>query len=159
MINYFFFLQNYKKIVILLKIFRLKNKKTMKYILSFILCAFLGIYVANAQTQSVLIKTSAQCSMCKDRLEKSLSKTKGIEKVSLNVDTKELAVSYNSKKTSDTKIRTAVANVGYDADDIARNAKAYDKLPSCCKSDAKAKKDKKGCCSGDKAKKGCAEGM
>jgi periplasmic mercuric ion binding protein len=131
----------------------------MKYILSFILCAFLGIYTANAQTQSVLIKTSAQCSMCKDRLEKSLTKNKGIEKVSLNVDTKELAVSYNNKKTSDTKIRTAVANVGYDADDVKRNAKAHDKLPACCKSEVKAQKTKKGCCSEDKAKKGCAEGL
>ncbi len=129
----------------------------MKYILAFILCAFLGANIALAQKQSILIKTSAQCSMCKERLEKSLSKIKGVEKATLNIDTKELSVAYNAQKTNDAKIRTAVSNIGYDADDVNRNAKAHDALPACCKSETKAKK---GCCSsGDKAKKACSEGL
>ena len=76
----------------------------MKYILAFILCAFLGANIALAQKQSILIKTSAQCSMCKERLEKSLSKIKGVEKATLNVDTKELSVAYNAQKTNDARV-------------------------------------------------------
>lgn len=129
----------------------------MKYLVLFALLVFGN--VAYAQKQSVLIKTSAQCGMCKERIEKSLSKNKGIDKVSLNMDTKALEVTYNAKKTNEAKIRTAVSNIGYDADHINRNPKAHDNLPDCCKSEVKTQKEKKaGCCSGG-AKKECKSGI
>jgi len=46
-----------------------------------------------------------------------------------------LTVEYKLGKTSPEKIRTAVSKIGYDADDVVADPKAYEKLPECCKKD------------------------
>lgn len=82
------------------------------------------------------IKTSAVCDMCKETLEKAMAYEKGVKDSKLDVETKVLTVKYDPKKTDLAKIRTAVANSGYDADAVPANPKAYDKLNACCKKDA-----------------------
>ena len=46
----------------------------------------------------VNIKTSAICKMCKNRIEKDLSLTKGVKKADLNLDNKVLVRTYLKKK-------------------------------------------------------------
>lgn len=94
---------------------------------------FFSAHILRAQTDTVKIKTSAQCGMCKKRIENTLNFEKGIKKAELNVETKEAMVIYHSKKTSPEKIKMAIAKAGYDADDIPAHEKAYGKLPQCCK--------------------------
>ena len=84
------------------------------------------------KTETVKIKTSAQCGQCKERIEKALAFEKGVKKATLDVDTKECTVVYNPKKTNAGKLRTAISKTGYDADDVKADAKAYDQLPHCC---------------------------
>jgi periplasmic mercuric ion binding protein len=84
-------------------------------------------------SEEIKIKTSAVCSMCKDRIEKGLSSEKGVKSVSVDTDTKIATVSYNPEKTDPAKIRTAISKIGYDADDVKADPVAYAKLPSCCK--------------------------
>ena len=106
----------------------------------------LGGYHAAAQTataatatakspgaETVQFKTSAVCDMCKARLEKSLAYEKGVKAASLDVDSKVLTVTYNPAKTSPAALRTAVQKTGYDADDLTADARAYERLPECCK--------------------------
>lgn len=81
----------------------------------------------------IKIKTSAECEMCKNTLEKAMSFEKGVKKATLDLSTRELTVVYNPKKTSPEQLRNAIAKVGYDADDVKANNKAYQKLPECCK--------------------------
>ena len=81
----------------------------------------------------IKIKTSSQCSMCKDRLEGVLAFEKGIISSDLNVDTKILTVTYKPAKISPAKIREIVSKTGYDADSIPADKQAYSKLPACCK--------------------------
>ena len=83
--------------------------------------------------QEVKIKTSAVCSMCKDRIEKAMAYEKGVKSAGLDIDTKILTVVYNSKKTNPDKLRDAVTRIGYDADEKTADPKAYEKLPACCK--------------------------
>lgn len=83
--------------------------------------------------ETVKIKTSAQCGMCKDRIEEALAFEKGVKKSELDLDTKIVTVSYKPAKTSVDKIRKAITKVGYDADDVPSDKKAYSKLPACCK--------------------------
>ena len=71
--------------------------------------------------------------MCKMRIEEALAYTKGIKKSELNVETKIATIFYNPKKTDIQKLREAIAKVGYDADEVLANQKAYDELPACCK--------------------------
>ena len=84
-------------------------------------------------TEQVQFKTSAVCDMCKARLEKSLAYEKGVKAANLDVDSKVLTVTYNPAKTSPAALRTAVQKTGYDADDLAADARAYERLPECCK--------------------------
>jgi copper chaperone CopZ len=104
-----------------------------------------------SQSEEVKIKTSAQCEMCKDRIEDKLNYTKGVKYAELDVDSKVLTVKYNTKKLSKGDIKNVVADLGYNADDVKRNEAAHAKLPGCCKSVSKATKS---CCSGG-AKKPC----
>ena len=88
-----------------------------------------GLY---AQTDTVRIKTSAVCDQCKDRIENDLSFEKGVKKVNLDLDTKEVMVVYNTQKTTPAKIAEAITKIGYDADSLKADAKAFKKLPECC---------------------------
>ena len=85
--------------------------------------------------QEIVIKTSAQCDMCKERIEKALGLEKGIKSAVLDVDSKNLKVVFNATKTTAQKIREAVAKVGYDADEVLASKDAYKALPACCKKD------------------------
>jgi periplasmic mercuric ion binding protein len=89
--------------------------------------------------QTVKIKTSAICEMCKERIEKKLAFTKGVTDVNLDVDSKDKVVTviFNPKKTSVEKIKKAIAEVGYDADEVVAETASYDKLPGCCKKGGK----------------------
>jgi len=88
---------------------------------------------AQKKTEELKIQTSAQCGQCKDRIEKAMAFEKGVVSSDLNIDDKVLTVIYNPGKTTPEKIRKAVNDVGYDADDTKANPKAYTDLPGCCK--------------------------
>ncbi|WP_082116276.1 heavy-metal-associated domain-containing protein [Hymenobacter terrenus] len=78
-------------------------------------------------------KTSAVCDMCKARIEKSLAYEKGVQSAVLDVPSQVLTVNYRPDKTSPAALRTAVQKTGYDADDVTADARAYNRLPDCCK--------------------------
>ena len=101
----------------------------MKTILLVLLFGFLS-----GPTQTVKIKTSAICEMCKERIEKNLALTKGIEKSDLNLeDQSNITIVYNPDKIDVAKIKQVIAETGYDADEVKAIKKSFDKLPSCCK--------------------------
>ena len=82
---------------------------------------------------TVQFKTSAVCDMCKARIEKSLAYEKGVQSAVLDVPTKVLTVTYKADKTTPEALRTAVQKTGYDADALTADARAYNRLPDCCK--------------------------
>ncbi len=67
------------------------------------------------------IKTTAECKFCKETIEKSLSKVKGIRKVTCDYQKHEVYVVYNSKRTNINDIRKVLTDLGYDADDMKAN--------------------------------------
>ena len=87
------------------------------------------------KTETITIMTSGQCEQCKERMEKALAFTKGVKKSDFDVNTKIITVVYKPAKTSPEKIREAISKVGYDADSVVADAKAYELLPPCCKKD------------------------
>ncbi|GAA4381906.1 heavy metal-associated domain-containing protein [Hymenobacter koreensis] len=111
-------------------------------ILTFAFGALFSAHVTQAQeaapkaktaAEQVQIKTSAVCDMCKTRLEKAMAYEKGVQSAVLDVPTQMLTVQYRAGKTTPDALRAAVAATGYDADQQTANAKAYDRLPECCK--------------------------
>jgi cation transport ATPase len=118
----------------------MKRFKTI--LLTFILVALAPL--AHAQTKAttkakadgtaqIALKTSAVCDMCKARLEKSLAYEKGVQAANLDVPTQMLTVTYRPDKTNPAALRTAVQRTGYDVDTQPADARAYAKLPECCK--------------------------
>ena len=91
---------------------------------------------ASGKSDTLRIKTSAVCGQCKDRIEQNMAFEKGIKDVSLDLDTKIVAIRYNPKSTTPDQIRRKISKLGYDADDVPADSVAYKKLPACCKKDA-----------------------
>lgn len=88
------------------------------------------------KTEEIKIKTSAVCDMCKNSIEKAMAYEKGVKSSDLDVASKMLTVVYLPAKTTPEKIRKAICLTGYDADEMPADAKAYERLHSCCKKDA-----------------------
>lgn len=101
----------------------------------------LSINIVSAQkTEKVVIKTSAECGQCKERIEEKLNYTKGISFAELNYETKELVVKFKSEKITLQEIKKIVSELGYDADEIKANQTAQKQLPMCCQPGGMKKK-------------------
>ena len=97
-----------------------------------ILMVFFIVESFAQKTAEVSIKTSAVCEMCKKRIERDLGLTKGIQSATLNLTDKVVTVKYKPSKTDAEKIKQAISNIGYDADEVVANQKSHDALPECC---------------------------
>jgi len=108
--------------------------KSLLLMLLFISLAYLGMtQKIDKKNTLVVIKTSAQCEMCKERIFSELNMHKGVKKIELSLETQELTVIYNGVKTSENELREAISEIGYSADDIKPVKEAYENLPKCCK--------------------------
>lgn len=94
---------------------------------------FLSPGVKAQKMDTIVIKTSAQCGMCEDRIEKALAYERGVKEFDLNLEDKKATVVFKTQKTSADKLRKAISDVGYDADDVSADPEAYKDLPACCK--------------------------
>jgi copper chaperone CopZ len=90
-------------------------------------------YGQGKKYETVKIKTSAECEACKKSIEKALSFEKGVKTVKCDVPSKTVEVVYKPSKTNPDALRKAISNIGYDADNVPANNKAYQKLEECCK--------------------------
>lgn len=89
----------------------------------------------SAQSQEIIIQTTAQCGECKEIIEKALMAEKGVRFAELDVKTKKAKVVYNPKKITPEQLRTTISLVGYDADDVPADPAAVAKLSPCCTKD------------------------
>jgi len=83
--------------------------------------------------KEIKIQTSAICGMCEERIESNMAYEKGVKSVELDDKTKIVTITYKTAKTDPKKLREAISKLGYDADDVEADPKAYAKLPACCK--------------------------
>lgn len=102
------------------------------------LLGFIAISNAQAKTsQKVVIQTpTVQCEMCKTKIENYLQREPGILSTNVNYKKKTTTVSFLTDRNNIEQIKTAIANAGYDADDVTADETAYKKLPKCCKKPA-----------------------
>jgi copper chaperone CopZ len=112
-------------------------KKLLLSLVSFCLIAI----AASAQQKAVLtakIKTpTVQCEMCKKTIEDLLKRYDGIMSVNVKLSKdsskRETVVKYITDRVNEETIKAAIANAGYDANEIAANPESYKALPKCCK--------------------------
>jgi copper chaperone CopZ len=107
-------------------------KKAISVLIMTLLVTF-SLMAQGKKKDTINIMTSAQCEMCKTRIESALAFEAGVVKSDLDLETKTITVVYKVGRTTPDKIREAITRVGYDADQMLANEEAYNKLPPCCK--------------------------
>jgi periplasmic mercuric ion binding protein len=106
----------------------------------FSLCLLLFMCLSNdvfAQikvSDKAVIKTpGVSCDLCKDRVEFFVSKEYGVSTVRCDIRKKTTTVTWLTDRTNLETIKVAIANLGFDADDIEAEETAYQRLPKECK--------------------------
>ena len=108
----------------------------MKYLTTVLLLTLfttLSFGQSQAKKDTVQIKTSSICDMCKRTIEGDLAFEKGVMYSNLDLETDVVTVVYKPKQTSADKIRKRLTEIGYDADSLKADPMAVEKLPECCK--------------------------
>jgi copper chaperone CopZ len=107
------------------------NKKYLNSVLFAFFLFFMG-GISAQKSQTVVFKTSAQCGMCKDRIEGVMNFVPGVKYAELNMKDMSLSIKYNSKKVTPADLRKRVADIGYSADAVKPKEEDVKKLPLCC---------------------------
>lgn len=101
----------------------------------FAVCAV--AFTSSAQTKAVqtakISTPTVQCESCKKRIETYLKRYDGVLSVNVNHKKKETTVKYATDRINVEEVKTAIANAGYDANEITANPDSYKRLPQCCK--------------------------
>ena len=109
----------------------------MKRIFFAAVTTFVFVFTCYSQTKPVLtatIKTpNALCENCKTRIENYLKRYDGIVEVTVYYRRGETKVKYITDRINIEEIKAAIANCGYDADDVPASEDAYNRLPKTCK--------------------------
>jgi cation transport ATPase len=108
-------------------------KATISIYLFILLIITGSVSAQDSNKITVIIQTSAQCEQCKTRIEKALAFERGVVNSNLDLETKAVTIEYKKGKTTLDALRKAIAAVGYDADEVKADEKAYAALPGCCK--------------------------
>lgn len=87
---------------------------------------------ATEQTVTVDLPTM-KCNTCSRHIQSALTKVAGVSEVNVDMDAKKATIKFISAKIDQAKIEHVIAESGYDANGVKRNAEAYEKLPECCK--------------------------
>ncbi|MCF6404739.1 cation transporter [Chitinophaga filiformis] len=100
---------------------------------------FAGIGVTMGQAKKGTMVTAkistptVQCEQCKNRIERYLSREEGVQSSKVDFKKGITTVKFFTDRTNIENVKTAIANAGYDADNVTANEEAYKKLPTCCK--------------------------
>ena len=78
------------------------------------------------------IKSSTVCDMCVKTIKENLIYEKGVKKVEVDLETSTVHIDYDPHKNTPEALRAALVKLGYSADGVPGDAKAFAKLPMCC---------------------------
>ena len=73
------------------------------------------------------------CGMCKARIEKACLNTKGVKFATWSIDTHELKLIYDERKTDVKTIQKQVLAAGHDVKEVKATDEAYAAVHPCCK--------------------------
>jgi mercuric ion binding protein len=105
----------------------------------FIAALFLSGFAVPGNTQTKALLTAkistpnALCEECKTRIETYLKRYDGVSFINVNFRKGETTVKYLTDRINIEEIKAAIANAGFDADDVPANPEFYKRLPACCK--------------------------
>ena len=103
------------------------------YLLSLSLFGFIIIGFSQQKpiAKAVIQTPTVQCEACKDRIEKHLFREYGMSSARADYRKHIVTVTYYRDRTNIENIKTSLANLGYDADDVTADD-AFKELPKTC---------------------------
>ena len=111
-----------------------------KVFFSLVAFCFIAITASAQQKAMQIAKISTptvQCEMCKKTIEDLLRRYDGVLSVNVKLSKdstkRETVVKYLTDRINEETLKAAIANAGYDANEIAANPESYKSLPKCCK--------------------------
>ena len=105
----------------------------MKKIVFLLVMTFSVASFAQNKNAKASLEVDGVCMMCKDRIEKACIKTKGVKSAVWNVNTHELKLIYDERKTNLDAIQKNVAAVGHDTKEFKAPNEVYNNIHACCK--------------------------
>lgn len=84
------------------------------------------------------------CGMCKKTIETAANSVEGVTSATWDKTKKKIDVSFDTSKTDVKTVEAAIANSGYDTENVIGNLDAYNGLPGCCKYDHEMKMNQTG---------------
>ncbi|MBU2927448.1 heavy-metal-associated domain-containing protein [Winogradskyella psychrotolerans] len=91
------------------------------------------ITFAQDKNKKANLEVDGVCGMCKERIEKAAIRTKGVKSAVWNVDTHELKLIFDERKTDVNTISKNVAAVGHDTKEIKATEEQYNSVHPCCR--------------------------
>ena len=104
------------------------------FFLSLLLVSSITTFSQFKKPVVAIIKTpQVACIECKDKIEKFMKYEEGVAKIIVDIRKKITTVTFLSDRTNIENIKTTLANLGFDADEVIANEETYKRLPICCK--------------------------
>ncbi|OAB79788.1 heavy-metal-associated domain-containing protein [Cochleicola gelatinilyticus] len=100
-------------------------------ITTLLICLSITTYAQNKNAKATL-EVDGVCMMCKERIEKASIKTKGVKSAVWDVETHELKVIFDERKTDLATINANIAAVGHDTKEVKATDEAYNSVHPCC---------------------------
>lgn len=89
--------------------------------------------IAQKKNAKVEFEVAGICGMCKKRIEKAALSVKGVKFASWSVESHQLSLIIDERKTTPLVIKQKLAEVGHSTAEVETTEKAYDALDPCCK--------------------------
>ncbi|WP_033960931.1 heavy-metal-associated domain-containing protein [Psychroserpens jangbogonensis] len=101
-------------------------------IMTFVMLVSFASFAQDKNAKASL-EVDGVCLMCKERIEKAAIRTKGVKSAVWNVETHELKLIYDERKTSLDTITKKIVAVGHDTKELKATDEAYNTVHPCCK--------------------------
>lgn len=111
------------------------NMNLLRMLALLLLFAGTGAYAQDDQHgkfASVDIRSNAVCDMCVTTIETEMLYVKGVQQVRVDMEANLIHVDYRPNRTDPDKLRKAISDLGYMADDVPPDPEARKALPDCC---------------------------
>ncbi len=105
----------------------------MKKIIIVLVLVITSTSFAQNKNAKASLEVDGVCLMCKERIEKAAIRTKGVKSAIWNVETHELKLIYDERKTNLDTIRQSIVAVGHDTKALKATDEAYNSVHPCCK--------------------------
>jgi len=105
----------------------------MKQLITILTLFLMNFSFAQDKNARTSMEVDGVCGMCKERIEKAAIRTKGVKSAVWTIDTHQLDLIYDARKTDLDLISENIAAVGHDTKAIKATDQAYLSVHDCCR--------------------------